>query len=136
MYILQGENWVGLCWAVIFEKTRNKNNKTRALLRAIDRLDLNTGEYTPLCYVPGHCFNGCGISPETNEIFCREKLLSVAAFDRISVSVGTFRAWENAFYDGKKIWRFFFQRIFTSLQWHGFTQATTDISFESKDLQD
>jgi len=41
---------------------------------AIDRLDLNTGEYTPLCYVPGHCFNGCGISPETNEIFCREKL--------------------------------------------------------------
>eukprot|EP00434_Breviolum_minutum_P033273 symbB.v1.2.029444.t1/scaffold3217.1/size62816/1 len=41
---------------------------------AFDRLDLSTGEYTPLCYVPEHCFNACGISPETNEIFCREKL--------------------------------------------------------------
>eukprot|EP00434_Breviolum_minutum_P043416 symbB.v1.2.038702.t1/scaffold6131.1/size20721/2 len=38
------------------------------------RLDLSTGTYQLLCYVPTHCFNACGISPETNEIFCRERL--------------------------------------------------------------
>ena len=72
------------------------------LRRNFDRLDLSTGEYTPLCSVPEHCFNGCGISAD-NEIFCREVWLSVAplVFDRKggmkSKFRGIFTVWENAF---------------------------------------
>lgn len=60
-------------FVVIFEKNteQKNNNKTRALLREFCRLDLSTGQYTPLCFVPQHCFNACGLSPD-NEIFCRE----------------------------------------------------------------
>ena len=64
------------------KKTPNKSNKTRAFLRELFQLDLSTGTYQLLCYVPEHCFNSCGISPETNEIFCRERWLGVAVFDR------------------------------------------------------
>ena len=97
------------------------------MLRAIDRLDLNTGKYTPLCYVPGHCFNGCGISPETNEIFCREKLLSVAAFDRISVSVRDLQGLGECLLWWKENLAFFFSedfylpamaRFYTSHNWY------------------
>ena len=70
-------------FVVVFSEkdTPNKSNKTRALLRELFRLELSTAEYTPLCKVEGHCFNGCGISPD-NEIFCREVWLSVAVLDR------------------------------------------------------
>jgi len=50
----------------------NKNNCT-AGFGELFRLDLSTGQYTPLCFVPQHCFNACGLSPD-NEIFCRERL--------------------------------------------------------------
>ena len=48
----------------------NRDNCT-AGLGEFCRLDLSTGQYTPLCFVPQHCFNACGLSPD-NEIFCRE----------------------------------------------------------------
>eukprot|EP00434_Breviolum_minutum_P039284 symbB.v1.2.034881.t1/scaffold4582.1/size37739/1 len=51
----------------------NKDNCT-AGRGELFRLDLSTAQYTLLCYVPGHCFNACGINPQTNEIFCRERL--------------------------------------------------------------
>lgn len=100
--------------------TPNKSNKTRALLREIDRLDLSTGEYTPLCYVPGHCFNGCGISPD-NEIFCREKWLS-AVFDRKGgmKSVGP-QDLQN-FLMERTIWPFSFGD-FSLLQWEVFSKV-------------
>ena len=108
---------------VISEKktTKHKNNTRHAKLpRAFDRLDLSTGEYTPLCYVPEHCFNACGISPETNEIFCREKCLNIAVFDgkgRDEIGVGLGFSWfgRMPFVMDRNIWRFFFQKEFLNL---------------------
>ena len=87
-------------FVAISEKKTNKSNKTRAFLRELFRLDLSTAQYTLLCYVPGHCFNACGINPQTNEIFCRERWLNIAVFDRegrdeISVGVGSSRLGEE-----------------------------------------
>ena len=31
----------------------------------ITRLDLRTGTYNTLCYVPGYCLNACAVSPAT-----------------------------------------------------------------------
>ena len=96
-------------FVLILEKP-NKNNKTRALLRELFRLDLGTGQYTPLCRVPEHCFNACGLSPD-NEIFCRERWLSVAPLDRKGgmKSVGP---WDlhalEVFFDGKNNLALFF----------------------------
>ena len=90
--------------------TPNKSNKTRALLRELFRLELSTAEYTPLCKVEGHCFNGCGISPD-NEIFCREvaQRSSFGPEGRDEISVpGILTVWKNAFRDGKNNVALFF----------------------------
>ena len=81
-------------FVAISEKKPNKSNKTRAFLRELFRLDLSTAQYTLLCYVPGHCFNACGIHPQTNEIFCREVWLNKAVFFDGKGGMKSVSAWD------------------------------------------
>ena len=39
----------------------------------ITRLDLRTGTYSTLCYVPGYCLNACAVSPADYQIYCQTR---------------------------------------------------------------
>ena len=98
--------------AISEKKPPNKSNKTRAFLRELFRLDLSTAQYTLLCYVPGHCFNACGINPQTNEIFCRERWLNIAVFDGKG-GMKSVSAWDlHALGENASLQRWIFSRGF------------------------
>ncbi|CAK9019110.1 unnamed protein product [Durusdinium trenchii] len=51
----------------------NTGNNCANGMATISSLDLNTSQYTDLCYIPGVCLNACGINPIDSAIYCHTR---------------------------------------------------------------
>ena len=67
----------------------------------IQSLDVQTGIYTPICTFPlGECFNGCGINPVDDQIYCftEERDPEIAFLTRLSCPVTDLGCLSNGYF--------------------------------------